>query len=60
MSKQRPCGCIDGYYWCSKHDIYTKQDRKNDPRWTGEDECSCHIVAPCSYCVNNFETNTAN
>ncbi len=31
------CGCVIGYYYCSEHDIYTTQDRINDPRWTNPD-----------------------
>jgi hypothetical protein len=25
------CGCVEGHYWCNKHDIYTKQDKKDMP-----------------------------
>jgi hypothetical protein len=63
------CGCVIGYYWCAAHDIYTRQDRERDPRWTkpeamvcersGPPECcSCHISAPCSFCTR--ETDEAN
>lgn len=54
------CGCVIGAYWCGKHDIYVKQDRKKDPRWTTPESiidytppegCSCHINPPCSYCM---------
>ena len=29
MSKTFKCGCVDGHYWCSAHDIYTKSDPNN-------------------------------
>ncbi|WP_152559370.1 hypothetical protein [Tumebacillus flagellatus] len=29
--KRFDCGCVDGHYWCKKHDIYTKFDPKDPP-----------------------------
>jgi hypothetical protein len=59
MSETLECGCVVGYYWCSKHDIYTKSNL-NDKRHRVRDfevcepeECSCHIFAPCSFCVSS-------
>ena len=61
------CGCVKGYYWCSRHDIYTRQ-RPDDlpPHGAGDRDgtvkarplpegCSCHLSAPCSWCVGSEE-----
>lgn len=58
------CGCVVGYYWCWRHDIYVKQDPK-DPAWrvadvhrderSEERTCTCFISAPCSFCTNETE-----
>jgi hypothetical protein len=71
--KKYDCGCIEGYYWCSKHDIYNKQNPNDLPPHGYNTEhgkimakeilentelntsCSCHISAPCSYCVGNID-----
>lgn len=59
------CGCVEGQYWCSRHDIYRRQKPNDlpphgDPRGRGRgakfappDGCSCHISAPCSYCTSD-------
>lgn len=63
------CGCVIGYYWCGPHDIYTRQDRDRDPRWTKPEtmvcertepmaSCECHVIAPCDYCTR--ETRESN
>ena len=63
MSKILECGCVVGQYWCSKHDIYNKQDPNDPPHRIGSDVapecCSCHISAPCSFCTRETE-NTDN
>lgn len=58
MSKRLDCGCVVGFYWCNKHDIYNKQDTNDPPHRVRDFEvipdcCSCHIMAPCSFCVND-------
>lgn len=29
------CGCIHGYYWCDRHDIYTRTREDDRPPWGG-------------------------
>ncbi len=57
MGTKLKCGCVTGAYWCAKHDIYRRQNRATDPRWTSgfQDSCSCHINPPCGFCVSNSE-----
>ena len=68
MAIKYNCGCVEGHYWCSKHDIYNKQN-KNDipphgystegvvvarPEGYKPEGCTCFQVVPCGYCINNL------